>query len=134
MTTIYDTRRARLEALIAEHGGSIRALAEAASMNEAYLSQIRTQQPDSRTGRRRQMGDKLARSLETRCKKPAGWMDQPAGGFTPEAAAIAAMFDRLPPDRRREYATVIRTMLGPAVSDDQVEERMPITRRENSDQ
>ena len=112
MVTIYDTRRARLEVLIAQHGGSLRALADAAGLNEAYLSQIRTQQPDSKTGRPRQMGDKLARTLEERCRLPAGWMDQ-SKGMSPEASSIAALFDRLPPDAREQYAAVILAMLRP---------------------
>ena len=112
MATISDTRRARLEVLIAQHGGSLRALAETAGLNEAYLSQIRTRQPDSKTGRPRQMGDKLARTLEARCSLPAGWMDE-STGMSPEASSIATLFDQLPPAAREQYAAVILAMLRP---------------------
>lgn len=81
MGTAAANRRANLERLISELG-SIEALAVRADSTAVYLSQVRNQAPDSKTGRPRSMGDQMARRLERACGKPAGWMDQgPAAGF-----------------------------------------------------
>lgn len=78
MQTIGETRRERMEQLIAEHG-SIAKLNEALGLprTDATLSQIRTQAPHSRTGKLRTMGDELARRIETTLSLPIGWMDTP---------------------------------------------------------
>jgi SOS-response transcriptional repressor LexA len=51
------------------------ALAEAAGTSAAYLSQIKRQTPDSKTGKPKRMGDELARGIEHAMKEPEGWMD-----------------------------------------------------------
>ena len=75
------------------------------------------------------MGDELARRLEVACGKPSGWMDQGDGALSDEAATIARMFDQLSEADRLRLGPVIRAALGVAVTDEQVEQRMPITRR-----
>jgi hypothetical protein len=51
------------------------ALAERAGVAAAYLSQIKNQTPDSKTGKPKAMGDEVARKIERALKEPEGWMD-----------------------------------------------------------
>jgi phage repressor protein C with HTH and peptisase S24 domain len=51
------------------------ALAEAAETSAAYLSQIKNQTPDSKTGKPKAMGDDLARAIEKAMGVPEGWID-----------------------------------------------------------
>jgi len=53
-----------------------RELAERCETSEAYLSQIANRLPDSKTGKAKAVGDKLARKLEVGMGLPRGWMDQ----------------------------------------------------------
>jgi hypothetical protein len=54
--------------------GLERRFAERLQIQPSYWSQIKS--------RSRQIGERLARQFEQLCRKPAGWMDQPAGGAT----------------------------------------------------
>lgn len=76
MKPIGAIRRANLEALLREFP-TMDALAAAAGSTSVYLSQIRNQTPDQKTGKPREMGSKLARRLEAIAghEKPTGWMD-----------------------------------------------------------
>jgi hypothetical protein len=74
--TINDIRRQNLEILILEFR-TIRALAEACDVNDAYLSQVRNALGDSRHKTPRNIGDEIARKLETGTHKPHGWLDTP---------------------------------------------------------
>lgn len=76
MRPIGDIRRANLEALLSEFP-TLDALAAAADTTSVYLSQIRNQTPDQKSGKPREMGSKLARRLEAikGHEKPTGWMD-----------------------------------------------------------
>jgi hypothetical protein len=73
---VEDVRRENLEILILEYG-TMDALAEAANTSSVYLSQVRRQAIDVKTGRPRQMGPQIARRLEAAKPhpKPDGWMD-----------------------------------------------------------
>lgn len=74
MKTIAEIRREKLELLIKEFGSQDH-VAELGKTSPVYLSQIRNQTPDEKTGKPRQMGDRSARKLETGCGKELGWMD-----------------------------------------------------------
>lgn len=58
-----------------ERFGTADALAEAASCSSPYLSQVKNQTPESKTGEPKKMGDKVARRIEGALKEPPGWMD-----------------------------------------------------------
>lgn len=74
MKTSDEIRRNNL--LIAIHRvGSATALSERAGVSAAYLSQIKNQQPESKTGKPKTMGDGVARKIEAAINEPAGWMD-----------------------------------------------------------
>lgn len=64
--------------------GLERRFAEQLLIQPSYWSQIKS--------RSRQIGERLARQFEQRCRKPHGWMDQPHAG-----AASAATSADLPP-------------------------------------
>ncbi len=62
--------------------GLERRFAERLQIQPSYWSQIKS--------RSRQIGERLARQFEQLCRKPAGWMDLPAGGATGGARTTAA--------------------------------------------
>ena len=74
MKTISEIRLENLEALIVELG-TAEAVAKRAETSAIYLSQIRNKAVDRKTKKTRQIGDPLARKLETGCDKERGWMD-----------------------------------------------------------
>lgn len=74
MKTIAEIRLENLEALIKEFGTQER-VAGLADTSPIYLSQVRNRSADSKTGKPRQIGDPIARKLETGCGKELGWMD-----------------------------------------------------------
>lgn len=90
MKPIGDIRRANLEVLLREFP-TLDSLAAAAGSTSVYLSQIRNQTPDQKSGKPREMGSKLARRLETIAghEKPTGWMD--IEHSAPEATAPAPL-------------------------------------------
>jgi hypothetical protein len=90
MKTVEDNRRANLAELIRELG-TLEAVANAADTSPVYLSQIKNQAPDVKTGRPRQMGARMARRMEIAAHKPVGWMDAQhlSAGETLAAYAVA---------------------------------------------
>lgn len=74
MKTIAEIRLENLETLIAEKGTQEK-VAELGGTSSVYLSQIKNQSADAKTGKLRQMGDDMARKLEAGCGKVRGWMD-----------------------------------------------------------
>ena len=56
--------------------GSLESVADAGSTSSVYLSQVKHQTIDRKTGKPRQMGGAIARRLEVGCNKPKGWMDK----------------------------------------------------------
>lgn len=76
MKTIAEIRRDNLLLAIERMNGSQTRLAEAAGISPAYLSQVKTAQPNSKTGRQRSMGDDIARRIEKAIGEAEGWMDQ----------------------------------------------------------
>ncbi|MGE3346075.1 MAG: hypothetical protein AB7I35_01430 [Ramlibacter sp.] len=105
MQTAAETRRARLEILIARHGGI-------AELNEALqwprtdpkLSQIRN--ANTRPGRAKpyQMGDAMAREIEEKLSLERGWMDTPPSyldihGESDQRSKVMLLMERLPDDQ-----------------------------------
>lgn len=74
MKTIDEIRRFNLLEAIARMGTAKR-LAEAAELSPAYLSQVKNEQPDSKTGKPKNLGDEAARKIETALGEMRGWMD-----------------------------------------------------------
>lgn len=103
MKAIAEIRRDKLEMLIKEFGTQEK-VAELGKTSAIYLSQIRNQTPDAKTGKPRQMGDPTARKLEIGCEKEHGWMDnlptyaELNGTQDPRAKAMS-VFESLPPDQ-----------------------------------
>jgi hypothetical protein len=65
--------------------GLERRFAERVDIQPSYWSQIKS--------RSRQIGERLARQFEQRCKKPPGWMDVPHDGNTVPAAVHGTEHD-----------------------------------------
>jgi len=74
MKTIDEIRRDNLLLAIKRYG-TIAALAEAAEVSAAYLSQIKNRTPENKTGRPKGMGGDVARKLERAIREAPGWMD-----------------------------------------------------------
>lgn len=112
MQTISETRLARLQMLIKQHGDSIAKLNEALGLDrtDATLSQIRTRAPHSKTGKPRSMGDDLARKIEDRLKLETGWMDTPPTyaeihGEEDPRTRMMQLMESLPPN---QWPTAVR--------------------------
>ncbi len=83
MHTVYETRRQRLGQLIDKYG-SIAALNDALGFprTDSRLSRIRNANARTdRGGKVFQMGDAIAREIETTLSLPTGWMDTPPDLF-----------------------------------------------------
>lgn len=74
MKTIGTIRRENLERVITKMG-KLEAVAEAAASTSVYLSQVRNQRTDKKTGRPREMGSAMARRIEVGAGLADGWMD-----------------------------------------------------------
>lgn len=87
---IADIRRERL-LLLVEHFRGYAGLNAALGRlsRDATLNQIAVQSPDSKTGRPRSMGTRLARKIEEHLGLPNGWMDSdPEHNPAPVRASI----------------------------------------------
>lgn len=80
MKTIDQIRRENLELLVGELG-TLDAVAEAGGTSSVYLSQVRNQAIDKKSGLPRKMGTVVARRLERGAGKSEGWMDQDHKAF-----------------------------------------------------
>jgi hypothetical protein len=91
MNTCGEIRRLRLSQLRHETGLNYAEMNERLGRNrlDATLSQIAQQQPNTRTGKARQMGDEQARNIERAFDKPTGWMDR-----DPEFDELQRQLDR----------------------------------------
>jgi hypothetical protein len=74
MRTIDDIRHDRLLELIHE-AGSIQALADRLGKSHSQISQLKTRARRNEAGDRKTVGTALAREIEEKLGKPAGWMD-----------------------------------------------------------
>lgn len=76
--TIHETRLARLQILLREHG-SVAELNEAIGWprTDVKLMQIKNANQRAGRGKAYQMGDAMARTIEQQLHKPRGWMDTP---------------------------------------------------------
>lgn len=125
---VAQIRLTNLHRLIDE-AGSLQQLADQAGTSYDNLWQIvsGTLLP---SGKPRGVGNVLARRLEEGCGKPVGWMDWDNSTRTASVTArfIAEKFDSLPADKKRLMREMFAAITGFAVPDDQVEDRMPITK------
>lgn len=74
MKTIDEIRLDNL-LLAISRAGTATALAEKSGLSAAYISQIKNRQPDSKTGKPKNMGDEAARKVEVGIGEKRGWMD-----------------------------------------------------------
>jgi hypothetical protein len=74
MSTVQHTRHRNLLSLI-DKAGSVQALADRLERSYSQISQLKNRSPHSRSGKAREIGDELARHIETRFGYPLGWMD-----------------------------------------------------------
>lgn len=116
-----DIRIATLRRIMADRfGGKQAALAEALGRQPDYLSRL--------FSNKKALDDGLAREFERRLELPAFTLEI-GHGLTPMAIEVARWFSRMPVDRQQELEPTFKTIMGPHVSDEVVEERMPVTKR-----
>jgi hypothetical protein len=104
MSPISEIRLANLEALVKEHG-TLDEVAGLGGSSSVYLSQLRNQAVDVKTGKVREMGNAMARRLEKGCGKPIGWMDQPQPD--PSAPASQATTEQAAPSQAHGRPTPV---------------------------
>lgn len=114
MKTVEEVRRERLAELRKEVG-SLVAMNERLGLTsrDSTLSQLANGAKNSKTGKPKEMGSRLARELETAFKKPVGWMDTDPAlsdgmAFAPEVAAVATDMESLSPQARKWVLDVVR--------------------------
>jgi hypothetical protein len=107
MKTIDEIRRENL--LIAvQRCRTAAALAEKAGVAAAYLSQIKSQAPESRTGKPKSMGDDVARKIEVALGEQKGWMDVEHENTAPKRVLTTrknGLIDRLLPQDKGNVVT-----------------------------
>lgn len=74
MISVKEIRRENLQLLVERHG-SMKKLNELLGRRDNTLTQILNQSVNSVTGQKKQMGDKVAREIETKLSLGYGWMD-----------------------------------------------------------
>lgn len=123
MLTIAETRRARLEMLIAKHGGVIANLNEALGYprNDTRLARIRNANSRSdRPGKVFQMGDPHAREIEEKLHLERGWMDTPPGYADmddPRISHVVKVMEAMPEWQRDQAVKIVDTLAEPARGD-----------------
>lgn len=119
MKTVEEVRRERLS-ILKNEAGSLVALNEKLGLNvrDSTLSQILNGAKNSKTGKPKEMGSKLARDLERATGKDVGWMDtDPAlliHPFSNDAATIAADIDTLEGRDRERVLLMCKELIGMA--------------------
>jgi uncharacterized protein YaeQ len=109
--TISEIRHENLLTLIDEMG-SAEALAEAAGTSSVYLSQVKNRSPDSKTGKPRQIGDPMARRLESACKKPEGWMDN-VHSWSAQVQTVMAVMENMTPWQLDQTVKIVAALSEP---------------------
>jgi hypothetical protein len=130
MRTVQDIRHENLLAAI-QRAGTQTALAERAGLSTVYLSQLKTRAVDSKSQRPREIGNDAARAIERAIGEQPGWMDQDHSRASQieRGLSFVEWFDSLSPDDKIRFRDVAKLVVGKAIPDDVVEERMPITKR-----
>jgi len=116
MQPIEQTRREKLALLIKE-SGSQAALSERIGKAPAQISQWVNASANHGTGKPRSMSSAIAREIEAKMHKPAGWMDQPTSGETALVQSAATSYASIPfwhaPDAIRVPLLANRASMGP---------------------
>lgn len=112
MKTIAEIRLDNLRLLIDEIGTQER-VAELAETSPVYLSQILNGAADSKTGKVRQIGDPLARKLESGCGKELGWLDnvhRPADWSSTQRAMVMEAMEHMTPWQVAQTVKVVAAL------------------------
>ena len=114
MQTIAEIRRTRLEQLIEQHGSIANLnIALGWARTDPKLTQIRN--ANTRQGRDKpyQMGDAMAREIETTLQLERGWMDNPPNQnpYADERIATVVKIMENMPDWQRDQAIKIFTAI-----------------------
>ncbi|MBR7961215.1 S24 family peptidase [Burkholderia vietnamiensis] len=107
MKTIDEIRRDNLQIAVSRFRTAA-ALAEAAGVASAYLSQIKNRTPESKTGKPKSMGDDVARKIEAALGEQEGWMDVqhiPGDQEGSDIESKADLIKRLLPDDKGNVVT-----------------------------
>lgn len=131
MKTAEEIRKQRL-AMLKEEFKTLAVLNERLGLDrrDSTLSQLLNGAAGSRTGKPKQMGGELARSLERACEKERGWMDNDPeltgeAALSAEARQLARDFDALSERQKRTLRTLWTAFIRDAVADADVAEHLP---------
>jgi hypothetical protein len=106
---IYQIRRERLNELLhRDFGGKQIDLAVALGVSPGYISRALSKNPNSKKA----LGEKFARSVETKLGLAKGWMDAFMGAqapfLTPAGIEFALKFESLPEEQRHVVEAMLR--------------------------
>lgn len=110
MKTTDDIRRENLAALIAEAGSEL-ALAEAYGCTEAAVKTWARGYKDSKTGKPKGIGTRVARKLEIARNKEKGWLDADHSGIVSGEENVISSYRQLDETRRAAAAQYIAGLL-----------------------
>lgn len=89
MKVIEEIRLENLRLLVKETGG-VAKFAEKAGKQQAQISQLLNQSPDSKTKKPKAIGSSQARQLEKASGKEVGWMDHDHSSLASQVAILIA--------------------------------------------
>ena len=121
MYTIEETRRLRLEILIARYKGMLANLNEALGFERTHSQLARIRNRNARTDRAGKfyvMGDDQAREIETKLSLERGWMDTPPTaaeihGEEDPRAKILTLLETIDPDQFPMLVRVVQAFSNP---------------------
>jgi len=109
MKTIAEIRHGNLLRLITEMG-SQEAIAAACETSQVYISQLVNKTPDAKNGRPRQIGDAMARKLESGCNKPEGWMDNEPMAYNTHISQVLNIMENMPAYQQEQTLNIVSAL------------------------
>ena len=121
----HKTRVDMLDRLITEkYGGSLADFERAGGPSMSMVGQWRRGT--------RQLGERAARKIELKLRLKTYYLEGPDAPLSPRVKAFAQLIDSLSDDKKDHFLPLLEQLVGPFVSSEQVEEKMPITRTETA--
>lgn len=103
MRTVTETRRANLDVLLREHfAGSRAQMSIRLGISRSQISQL--------FSKYRNVGDAIARRLETVCGLPLGWMDVDHAQDADEAEVLDSFRQLRTADARRKAVNILKML------------------------
>lgn len=117
----HKTRVAQLDRLIEERfDGKLAELEKAGGPSMSMVGQWRSG--------RRQLGERAARKIELKLRLKTYYLEGPNAPLSDRTKDFAKIIDALPDAQKDHFFPIIMQLIGPYLTSEQVEEKMPITK------